>query len=64
MIKTKDQVFGEPNCAVETERCLARVCKFQNPASRFQDSAIFCLRNSVGVSPVAALKARLKGPID
>ncbi len=33
-------------------------------AGRFQESAMFFFRNSVGVRPVAALKARLNGPID
>jgi hypothetical protein len=36
----------------------------QLSAGRFQDSASFCLRNSVGVKPVAALNARLNGPMD
>ncbi len=43
---------------------LAEVGALQLSASRFQESALFSRRNSVGVSPVAALKARLNGPID
>jgi hypothetical protein len=52
------------NDADEPTLCLAANCKAQLSAGRFQESAMFSLRNSVGVKPVAALKARLKGPMD
>ena len=38
--------------------------QLQGSAGRFQESALYFLRNSVGVRPVAALNARLNGPID
>ena len=55
---------GEANDDDVCQRCLAEACTRQPSASRFQEPASFSRRNSVGVRPVAALNARLNGPID
>src|SRR5664279_5185362 len=60
----KALAFAEREDAWPRAPRLAEARRHRDAAGRFQESASFWRRNSLGVSPVAALKARLNGPID
>ena len=63
-VDPKAPACGDADDAVPRPPGLAECDETQFSARRFQESASFSRRNSVGVRPVAALKARLKGPMD